>query len=59
MFIPPFELAKAERNLYFDEEDQQWKFGRPGAVAQLVSDARDIRVRYPRGNNAPEAVGDS
>lgn len=61
-FVPARELARAERDLYFDEDEQIWRLGRPGhtgALARLLSDARDVRVRFPRGNNAPEVVDGS
>ncbi|CAL6024687.1 Kinesin-like_protein [Hexamita inflata] len=55
-FIPPFEQAKLERWIHFDDQNNCFTIMNPQRIKTMLSDARDIRVQFPRGNNAAEIV---
>ena len=54
--IPPFEQAKLEKWITFDEDKQQWVIMNKERLVSMMSDARDVRVQFPRGNNAAQVV---
>lgn len=55
-FIPPFEQAKLESWVRFDEDKQEWTLMDKERLTGMLTDARDVRVQFPRGNNAAQVV---
>ena len=54
--IPPFEQAKLESWIRFDEDKQEWTLMNKERLTGMLTDARDVRVQFPRGNNAAQVV---
>ena len=55
-FIPPFEMSKLTRQMIYNEQTNGFEIMPKDVIKQLLGDARDIRVEFPRHNNAAEIV---